>query len=374
MNRIKRRNLNHYQTLEARRLLAVSAYTSGENLYVKGDADGLVEIVATDDGTFNVTDNGADMGTFTGVDGTIRISMDSAGAAANDHVKVDLDVYSVENLLVNLGGGDNVFEVESLTQNSAGVNNRLFFKGGSGNDEFHTHMQTKGYFTADMGAGDDTMTAFGRGETIRFAGGEGDDSFTLLEEEHYFQNFAETAIFGGPGNDTLTIAGRVGHAKIWGGADHDVVNFSGVSSDGFFHLGQGDNTLNHSGWVARDMRVRGGSGHDSVNLESNSFTGWNAYILLGDGDNTFNLDSTVSFQSGYQVVLRGGAGSDTVNIAPTTEIRGSLRSVLGEGDNILDNHGDIDGDLVAISRNIDDVFEDYGEVDGRIYLKPGGQR
>ena len=115
MRRRKAANLD-FQKFEDRICLTVAAgVTDTGSLFVRGMADGPVEVVAVGENSFKVTDDGAEIGTFEGVDHNISIKWDQRpDVVSNDVVHVHLRNQVVDNVLADLGHGDNEFKIGVL--------------------------------------------------------------------------------------------------------------------------------------------------------------------------------------------------------------------------------------------------------------------
>lgn len=101
--------------LESRLCLTVAVEVDDGDLIVDGQADVAVEIVAVDQGTFQVSNNGGVVDTTEGVTDDIRIEPDAEDGAADDDVTLDLAGQAVDRVVVDLGDGDNSFLLQGGT-------------------------------------------------------------------------------------------------------------------------------------------------------------------------------------------------------------------------------------------------------------------
>jgi hypothetical protein len=106
--------------------------------------------------------------------------------------------------------------------------------------------------TISGGPGDDWI----QGQDISAWGDEGHD--WLLTYDGY-----KPELWGGPGDDTLTLEGAVYDAWIYGDDGNDVVNVVGVSTYVRVQTGEGDDEIALSGGNYRD-EVSAGNGIDTV--------------------------------------------------------------------------------------------------------------
>jgi Ca2+-binding RTX toxin-like protein len=132
-----------------------------------------------------------------------------------------------------------------------------------------------GQFAAtDNGAGNDTISAYGIGETI--SGGSAPVSLNL-------HGSGETAN-GGAGNDTIGVSG-----------DHDTVH-GGGGADSISVLGNSDT-------------VNGGAGHDTISVHGHGDS-----VVIGSGPDTVNAtgsDDTVSAGAGGNSLITFGGSNQT---------------------------------------------------------------
>ncbi|MEZ6094557.1 MAG: hypothetical protein R3C03_10025 [Pirellulaceae bacterium] len=372
MKRTRSQNTHSYQSLEDRRCMAVVVGASDGNMYVEGNANGIVEVYAVGEQAFAVRDNGIQIGgVIENVTGNLKISLDQSGGAQNDHVRIEMLDEAFQNIRVDLGDGNNHVELTGTHRTGFEPSHyvqRVQVFGGAGDDTIDVDLITNTSVYASTGGGNDTLTQYANSGLVQFVSGNGDDTLNVLQDKD--PKIGRVVGRMGAGDDSVFFNAKAyGDLAIWAGSGNDDVEIGpdAVLLNSFAHLGDGDNTLGLSGWVAGHLRVRAAQGNDTINLRENSFAA-NAGILLGNGVNTYNLAGVTK----NDFFVRGGSGTDDVNLEST--YRGvNFRAVLGDGDNELHNIGEISGDLVGISRNSLDTLLNDGIVDGRIYLKPGGQ-
>ena len=59
-------------------------------------------------------------------------------------------------------------------------------------------------------------------------------------------------------------------------------------------MGGGDNSLISAGTIGGNLSYDGGSGNDTIELNSPAATGRNVAMRLGEGTNSFNLTGTIA--------------------------------------------------------------------------------
>lgn len=396
------------EKLEDRVCLTVSAtLTPGGSLAVTGDADGLVEIVAVDTETFDVFDNEELVATVEGVtrDIGVRIDQNAPDASNDDQVQIRLGESSVRKISANLGHGNDSLQVSGQAEIA-----RLTYRGGLGDDAVGSNVQIDQAIQMFGGAGADELSVDQNVRRIYFHGGRGDDAIQLSSNvnsnivaarmgqgDNHFASDGNVnhllAVRGGASADTVRIGGSVGgllkvnmghgendlglnatvdgFAFIRGGSGTDTVTIGGdaeISRHAGILLGHGDNQFNMSG-SANSLFVGAGDGTDNIVLGEDSRVGNNAGFFMGHGDNNLRIHGEV----GNNVFAWGGRGNDDVFFSETAGIGGNALGLLGHGENRFLHAGTIAGDLTVLSKNVDDTFAVTGTVLGTTRLVPGGQ-
>lgn len=236
--------------------------------------------------------------------------------------------------LVGMNGNDRLFgggERDILF----GGNGNDILEGGDGDD---TLVAGSGLDTLRGGVGDDTLVKAGTGKMSPFAtdrapsfayGGEGNDSL--------FGFIGASEIHGGNGQDRLSIDQAYGGA-LYGGADNDTLDAYASGTDPFSETpitgilatslfgGAGDDVLSLGGRGA----LQGGTGNDDL-------SGWGT-LWGGDGDDTIDAQrpSSVGDIDWGTALVYGGAGNDTI-----AAFGGSAEMHGGDGfDQIYGGDGD----------------------------------
>jgi hypothetical protein len=221
----------------------ISAVLVEDDLIISGLSGGEVQIVAIQEDTFQIMDHGRLVFTVEGVTGDLHVELGDA----DDQVTLDLGGYTFQqNVVVNLGGGDNAFQILDgaigghLTVDSAdgrdditisdGVTIRKHTRvaTGAGDDSFvFSGMIGRGLFL-DSGEGDDSLVLSGTINVGFFANtGEGDDRVEILSPCVLGRN---ATIKLGAGNDSLVSETSQQHMVVLRGYGDDSVSLLGSSS------------------------------------------------------------------------------------------------------------------------------------------------
>ena len=240
-----------YQTLEFRKLLAgdVTVALSGSNLTVLGDGDAnQIEIVGRADGVAVVT----------GLDGT----------TINGGTTAFLTEADVNSAQIQLEGGDDELTIRGLV-----LDNSLTVRTGDGND------------TTDIQFSD-----FGGFEV---SGNDGND---VLEFDNVFSR-RSIIIRGGDGDDTVAIGAMA------------------ANDNGLIDTGSGDDRLvaDNLG-IKDDLTLLFGSGDDEALFAGETY-GYRGTVVLGDGDDSFSVlpatnEAAARFRRNLNI--QGGSGNDSI--------------------------------------------------------------
>lgn len=292
-------------------------------------------------GTYKLNDisgSGADQGTdkFSSIEGAIINVMDGTP------VFIDTFLFSLGNVTLNGGGGDDTFATGSGNDLAFGNggNDLLFinagndkFDGGLGDDAVSgdflpngltaTGSDLRGTITSKFPvSGGGTVTQKTRTTSVNeILGTPGDDIFRMSVSKNGI-----LIIDGGDGNDQITVAGA-GVATIFGGFGNDKLKATaGKFRDHQMFGGDGDDTITAGG--AGGAFLFGDKGKDR--LINNGFGGLDG----GDGDDTLISGGRGNDLNGGDGadLLRGGGGNDFVNTADGT---GTDTADGGPGNDIL---------------------------------------
>jgi hypothetical protein len=236
------------------------------------------------------------------------------------------------------------------------------------------------------GAGSSEVVLLGGNDTVSMEGisnnsslgtviraSDGNDTITITSAEFSAGNIA---IYGGAGNDTITISG--GNAAILNtNEDNDLVIATGGTTISAATFSTGADILRMSGTIDQ---LGMGNGHDTVSgsvvtvltggsitlgdgrdtLQVTTMTGVSAVSILGDNGANFNAD-LIDFSVGTGMnglTLKGQGGNDTIVLS------GAQASSLIQG-----NAGD---DSISLSATLTNGLEvGAGKGNDTIYLDEG---
>lgn len=190
-------------------------------------------------------------------------------------------------------------------------------KGSTGDDTINYSIATSSAISTyiDGGGGDDVInvasTAYGEQKVY---GGDGDDTISVSGRN--------ARAFGGDGDDVIAVAGLYVGAK--GGAGDDTISVSGEIVRGVSG-GEGDDVITVNG--NKIGTIEGGEGDDVITVTSDNVSdqnwgdhggfGFGAFssptIVGGEGNDTININGAA------RVTHRAGDGQDVITITDTTE-------------------------------------------------------
>lgn len=325
MTKVQSRRLG-FEVQERRLCLAIDVAVEDGVLSVTGEADGAVEIVATDAGTFEVRDAGALIDTATEVE-DIKVRLDDTETNADHTLSIDLGGQSVRRLFVDLDDGNNTFTLS-----------------GGSVDQFFAYL-----------------------------GGDGNDAVTIAADAVVERG---AAVRLGDGDNTLTVAGTLGRELlVHGGDDADTVTVEegAVLERGMIaKLGNGSNATTIAGQVDRSVAVFGGVDDDTLDILATAAIDRSVTAALGGGDNSLTVAGTIEGSLSYD----GRGGNDTVTLEESAVVERNVDIKLGDGDNGVSHQGAIGGNLRVVSANEDDVVDISDREDavgGRTRIDLGGQ-
>ena len=353
----------NYQTLESRKLLAgdVTVSLDGSTLNVLGDGEAnQVEIIGLADGSAVVT----------GLDGTTI-----NGGTAAFSAEADLDEVQIQ-----LEGGDDELTISGLV-----LNDSLTIETDDGDDSADIQNLNVDGIVVSGDDGNDVLefdNVFSR-RSIVIRGGDGDDTIAIGAMAAERNGLIDT----GAGDDSLVVDNlgiRKNLTLLFGDGD-DQALFAGETygNRGTVVLGDGDDsffvlpaTNEAAARFNRNLKIRGGSGNDSIVLDSSVSSDRRTRIDGGSGDDAIvegdaslersrvrNFESTevadlttqldTFFASltaeGIDVTRFGGPATD-VDLAPTLtlvstplvqDVDGDPQSIdealilTGEGDEVV---------------------------------------
>lgn len=214
---------------------------------------------------------------------------------------------------LNGRGGDDILQVNGLTQSGTGIEQ---VNGGAGTDKFYWSNGFASGFdlvingtTGVMKANGTTFLKFQQVEALNittFSGFTGAISFTGMATADVI-NVSATTIDAkmGDGNDTATIG--LGDATVQGGAGDDIISqVSSATGTMLFQGGDGNDSLS-SGFG--QARLEGGAGNDYLGaLNAHSV------LLGGTGDDRLYISIAYSSIGTGAITVDGGAGHDQATL------------------------------------------------------------
>jgi fibronectin-binding autotransporter adhesin len=331
--RFRERTRLGVEALEDRAVPAVTASVVHGSLVVVGDpsAASHVSITASDTNadkvadSFKITDGTKVVGTFGGVTQDIILKM----GKEDDAVTIDLGGLSAPHeIKAYLGDGSNALSLINGT-----VAGSLSVHGGDGANAVTlggtAALTVNGHVNVQLdGPGNGSLELKGLATVKGDLMADHVSSVKLDAGSAVGKNAID---HGGPGVDSLNVAGTVGGNVIFqGGKQADTLNVTGTIGDSLFaslgqgsdaasvggkvggsvvlHGGTGKDTLTLNGTVGGHTMVFGGGGGDSVTVAATAHLMKRAEIQLGTGNDTFTLNGSAVFPS---LVARGGRGKDS---------------------------------------------------------------
>ena len=186
------------------------------------------------------------------------------------------------------------------------------------------------------GLGDDTLTVAG-GAQITVFGGVGNDSIGVAAG-------SEVTVFGEDGNDSIGVGGSATLVTVFGGLGDDTIGVGGLASQVTVFGGDGNDTIGVGG-LASQVTVFGGDGGDDIVV--NGGTGVlvvgsggiaagpnvtvfgasgadnDSIVVAGGSDITvFGADGndSIGVSGGLNVTVFGGVGDDTIGVTGGTQV------------------------------------------------------
>ena len=254
------------------------------------------------------------------------VTFGADGFSFNADTVKDGTIAGVEEVVVSLGAGNDVF---------------------SGSGGYGTGLAYTGALEVFGGEGNDTLTGGTGADTL--SGGAGND--TLRGATDAALDVADDVLNGDAGND-LFDAGNVdnGSDTFNGGADTDTVSYANRANDLTVTIGAGanDGETGEADTVAGDIEVlTGGAGDDTLTggtaAETINGGPGDDTISGGAGDDTLNGDAGddtfLSAAADGADAYNGGAGVDVVSYdGRTAAVEASIDGVANDGETAeLDN-------------------------------------
>jgi hypothetical protein len=373
------------EALESRAMLAgnITIEQNGDTLSVTGDdlgndftliRDDQGQLVATGFGT--TVNGGVAPLAFTGIN---NIVIDGNGG--DDSVFIDHNNIPLNSVQVDLGDGDDAFEINRTSIQS------LSIAGGNGDDiivigiPFQADITTQAGVDAAVAAG-----SVGAVSNLLFDGGEGADEFyanrvfgegnwsIALGEGNdtyatYWTSSGALVLNGGGGDDSISIGYHVSNeaTNVQGADGNDLLSvyISNFKRDAAFGGGNGFDTVAiDTNYFERSIVIDTGSDADTFVLAANVID-LNATIVSGGGDDNGRIGRRYDNSLGGNIVreqlyVDTGSGNDTA-VFSVNDVR-NFFGILGSGNdnatfdyNLIRDYGVLDGgggfDTVARNGN-----------------------
>lgn len=227
----------------------------------------------------------------------------------------------------------------------------------AGGQDFSFNSATVASVTVAGSANIGTLSIHGDASDIR-----------INVQEGGFANIVN--VFGGSGDETVTVRGGVGQINFDGLAGNDTLATFTTSEVGGIDFvgGRGDDRLVITGFVLNDVRVDGGAGNDRLALSNGADLRGDVVGTLGDGNDRVTIQSGPAGQTVVQDVrLDLADGTNVFDFYTTAQIRGDLRLHGGSGTDLVRFRGgskidDVLGDVVIGTLGGNDQVAFVGEV------------
>ncbi len=194
------------------------------------------------------------------------------------------------------------------------VDGGFSLNGGDGNDTITMTTLNRG--TIEGGIDADTITVKNAYASSIYGDENGGSDTTAYNDIIKVTGLAEgTDIFGGHGNDTITVGSATAESTINGGDGDDSITVTTLT-DGT--INGGDGTDNIKVITLANSSIVGNDGADTITVTTST----NSYIFDGEGDDSITI-TTANHSS-----ISSGAGNDTIKV--TTLNGSSIDSGAGE--------------------------------------------
>jgi trimeric autotransporter adhesin len=247
----------------------------------------------------------------------------------------------MNGLVAYLGAGN-----DQLTLNGAAFTRSVILNLGDGNNTFTVQdSAVGGALRVVCGAGDDTITfagtAVGVGGELRAGLGNGTN---LVQTNLARATFGSFNVFGGPGNDTLSVTqNNLTFTTLLGG-----LSFADGGGNGTDTVARGDGTARLA--VASDVVLVGGGAGATVTIGGSRFDARNLKLnFFGNGTNSVTSNVT-ELHVAKNLTLDGGLGTDILDVNGTDlRVGGSIGVAPQQG---VENIQLTPSDLLWVGRGV----------------------
>jgi hypothetical protein len=346
---------------------AVSVAMNSGALVLAGDNTNNDVVITVNAGnTLDVQVNGAPAGSFNPTAGLFATM-----GTGNDKVRLNLNGNTATLTNVVIRGGDGLDEL-SIESGTLQASVWLFGGNGNDKLTIGGATITGAALVLDGGAGDDnallggsTITAntwVSRAQNVSLGGANITGNLVILPGEaktttagssgseisgnFYYVgtsaddhlNLSGGTIVGGSvyarlgnGSNSVDIlpGAELNRVQIWGGTGNDTVSIAAETKNIDMVLGNGTNSVTFGGaTVTGNLRIWGGNGADSVAMNAHGSVTGNISLYMGNGANSFDGAQNVGGTFNYV----GGSGVDTVSLTSPRTTSYAVRLHLGAGD------------------------------------------
>lgn len=289
-----------------------SIAVSGSNMVIKGGKSAVLTLAGAKGKTFTVSDNKY---SYTVKSSDVKYTL----------AKTFTGTFTAPAIVTTI-------DARNVTGNNVNV---------TGNAKANTIYAAKTYGGTYKGeAGNDNIIVT-NGNTKKIYGGAGNDVLTINGDGELFVDLID----GGIGNDTINITGVRDSDNINAGAGNDIINLENNRWN-TVNGGEGVDTITiNSGW---QNNIYGDSGNDIITINS----GGGHCIYGGIGDDTITLAKTAQEND---LLIDGEEGNDNIYIYGGARNRTTVNGGAGVDTIILDPcsdeikvNGGTDGDIIKV--------------------------
>ncbi|MFU2132012.1 Ig-like domain-containing protein [Gallibacterium anatis] len=256
----------------------------------------------------------------------------------------------------------------------------------------------------DLGDGQNTLSVTGKMFGVNYFGGKDVDTIQsgvtensrfwlgLGEDSVELAQMANSAIYAGAGEDKITVGGiakQEGRGSIISAEDgNDTIIINALpeksvaleADNSRIFGGNGDDTITINGDLfGTGNQIFGDAGNDAITISGN-IRGYNNLIDGGAGDDTITVQGDVLKDLGGVFTIRGGDGNDTISVGNiSTENNMSIfagngndivtiKNVKGDNDHIIDLGEDVnktDYDILSIEGSQSEGYNNQFSIGGR---------
>ncbi|KGQ37080.1 hypothetical protein JP35_09800 [Gallibacterium anatis] len=255
----------------------------------------------------------------------------------------------------------------------------------------------------DLGDGQNTLSVTGKMFGVNYFGGKDVDTIRsgvtensrfwlgLGEDRVELAQMANSAIYAGAGEDKITVGGiakQEGRGSIISAEDgNDTIIINALpnksvaleADNSRIFGGNGDDTITINGDIfGIENQILGDAGNDTITISGN-IRGSNSLIDGGAGNDTITLDGEIVQNQGGKLTIQGGDGNDTIsvgNIGTENNVRifagngndiVTIKNVKGDNDHIIDLGEDVnntDYDILTLNSSSSNTYNNQFSIGG----------